>query len=247
MNRETAKNTLQRFCSFPIGSSREVMEEFSALNGAVSVFDGDHKNFVYVPGTRQDRALLVAHADTVWDKGYHGLDFAQELIEENGVFKSKSSKCGIGADDRAGCAILWLLKDMGHSLLVVDGEEHGQIGSNHIKNEYPELFNELNSHSYIMQFDRRENKNYKCYKLPVSQEFIEFVEKETGYYNAGSSAFTDIVTLCRDICGVNLSIGYYLEHSELEHIVFEEWLGTLEIAEAILKKEQQKFPLNKNS
>ena len=245
MNREIAKRTLQRFCSFPIGSSRELMEVFGALEGAVSVFDGDKRNFVYIPGTRQDRTLLVAHADTVWDKEYCGRDFKQELVEEDGVFKGKHSDCGIGADDRAGCAILWLLKDMGHSLLIVDGEEYGQIGSRHIRDEYPELFSELNSHSYIIQFDRREDKNYKYYNLPVSQEFIDFIEGETGYYNSGNRSLTDIVVLCRDICGVNLSIGYYLEHSPKEHIVFEEWLGTLEIAEAILSKKQQKFPLNK--
>ena len=243
MDRKIAKKALQRFCSFPVSSSRELLEEFGALEGAVSVFDGGNRNFVYISGKRQDRVLLVAHADTYWDKEYYNRIFEQELTEENGIFKGKNSECGIGADDRAGCAILWLLKDMGHSLLVVDGEEHGQIGSNHIKNAYPELFNEINSHSYIMQFDRREDKNYKCYKLHVSQEFIDFVENETGYYNAGFSSYTDIVTLCRDICGVNLSIGYYLEHTPMERIVFDEWFGTLEIAEAILKKEQRKFPL----
>ena len=43
-----------------------------------------------------------------------------EFFYRSGVYDE-----GIGADDRAGCAILWLLKDSGHSLLVTNGEEIG--------------------------------------------------------------------------------------------------------------------------
>ena len=52
-----------------------------------------------------------------------------DVVFEDGVYSSGDDLCGIGADDRAGCAMLWLLRDSGHSLLILDGEEHGQVGA----------------------------------------------------------------------------------------------------------------------
>ena len=245
MDKELAINTLKRFCSFSIRSSLDVLKVFADLPGAICHLDGDKNNFVYVPGTRKDRVLLVAHADTVWDEQYKQGAYEQELLEKDGVLYGKNKLCGIGADDRSGCAILWLLRNSGHSLLITDGEEIGCIGSRHIANNYPELFDELNSHCYMVQFDRRECDNYKVYNLPVSYEFIDFIEKSTGYYDAGRNASTDIVVLCRDICGVNLSIGYYKEHTPNEIIKIEEWLKTLEIAEKMLSAPQKNYPLIK--
>ena len=246
MDRNIAKEALEKFCSFDITSAKEILDEFASLPGAIVHCDGGKDNFVYVPGTREDRVLLVAHADTVWDSLYgNGRGYMQSLTEKDGVYRGANDECGIGADDRAGCAILWLLRNSGHSLLVVDGEEYGQIGSHHVRERYPALFDELNGHSYMLQFDRRENANYKVYSLPVTKEFIRFVESGTGYYNAGIYSRTDIVVLCRDICGVNLSIGYYNEHSAEESLVFEEWYSTLTIAERLLAEKQRRFPLKR--
>ena len=246
MDRKTAKEALEKFCSLDITRSDGVLDEFATLPGAVVHRDGEKYNFVYVPGSRKDRVLLVAHADTVWDALYgNGRGYKQSLVLKDGAYSGVYRDCGIGADDRAGCAILWLLKDSGHSLLIVDGEEYGQIGSHHIKESYPEIFDELNNHSYMIQFDRRENANYKVYTLPVTKEFIKFIESETGYKNSGIYSRTDIVVLCRDICGVNLSIGYYDEHSTEESLVFEEWFSTLTIAERLLSEEQKRFPLKR--
>lgn len=245
MDKAIAKSTLERFLAYPIGTSREVLEAFAALPRAIAHFDGEKRDFVYIPGEREDRVLLVAHADTVWDILYEGEKYEQTVKEKGGVYRGKSLSCGIGADDRAGCAMLWLLKDTGHSLLIVDGEEHGQIGSRNIRENYPTLFDELNAHAYAVQLDRREHKNYKVYRLPVSREFISFVERETGYENAGSASRTDIIVLCRDICGVNLSIGYYNEHTEQERLVFDEWYETLTLTERLLSGKQRRFPLVK--
>lgn len=247
MNTEQAKKILEHFCSFPLHTAEGVLKEFAALPGAVAHFDGDKFNFVYVPGTREDRVLLVAHADTVWDSFYYSCDnsnlYKQKPVEQDGVYMGESILCGIGADDRAGCAILYCLKDLGHSLLITDGEECGQIASHYIENRYPELFDEINRHAYILQFDRRGTDNYKVYNLPVSEAFLQFVERSTGFYNAGTTSRTDIVALCRDVCGVNLSIGYYNEHSANECLVFAEWLKTLNIAEKLLAEKQTRYPL----
>ncbi|MBQ7364961.1 MAG: hypothetical protein IJW46_05135 [Clostridia bacterium] len=243
MKKSDAKTVLKRFLSFPLTSSEGILATFAALPGAISHFDGGKNNFVYIPGSREDRVLLVAHADTVWDSYYGEGEYNGSFTERFGVYRSANPACGIGADDRAGCAILWLLKDCGHSLLIVDGEEHGQIGSHHIADAYPVLFDELNRHSYMLQFDRRNRDDYKVYSLPVGRDFTDFIERVTGYHDAGRSSRTDIVVLCRDICGANLSIGYYDEHTAEESLVFRDWFQTLTLAEAFLAKPQTRYPL----
>lgn len=243
MDKTLAKQTLEQFCSLPLCSSREVMLKFAALPRAIVHLDNAKKSFVYVPGTRSDRVLLAAHADTVWDSFYTDQTFTQALTEETGIYRGTNPLCGIGADDRAGCAILWLLRNSGHSLLILDGEEHGQIGAHQIEERYPEIFEELNRHAYAIQFDRRNDRDYKVYNLPVSDEFLAHVESSTGYTDAGRNARTDIVVLCRKICGVNLSVGYHDEHTAAEHLVFDEWFHTLELAEAFLAEPQRQYPL----
>ena len=86
MDKESAKRVLEEFCSFPISSADEVLYKFKNLPRAISRFDGDKRNFVYIPGTREDRVLLVAHADTVWDPFYNRFPTGkQSLCENNGV------------------------------------------------------------------------------------------------------------------------------------------------------------------
>ncbi len=243
--KEYAKKVLEEFLSLPLENSSDVLEKFATLPNAIYHNDGGKLSFVYVPGNRGDRVVLAAHADTVWDKYYNVYPYAEQKLQyKNGIYNGTNDICGIGADDRAGCAILWLLKDVGHSLLVTDGEESGRIGSFHIKDNFPELYDELNEHSYMVQFDRRNAMDYKCYKLPVTKEFKQFIENETDYKDAGVTTYTDIVTLCSKICGVNLSVGYYNEHSSDEILVFDEWYNTLTVAYDMLSKEQRKFPLD---
>ena len=131
-----ASETLLEFLSLPISDSKPVMKLFESLPGAIAHYDGGKRNFVYVPGTRKDRVLLVAHADTVWHKEYGNPQDAK-VTYENGVYASTDPNCGIGADDRAGCAMLWALRDCGHSLLVVDGEEKGKHGAKYLRDSYP--------------------------------------------------------------------------------------------------------------
>ncbi len=249
-----------KFLRFRPESSLPVLSFFAKEKGAISHFDGEKNNFVYIPGKRSDRVLLIAHADTVWDDYYIEKGFKEPLaensaeVEHNPVIDSKniisqggSEKWGIGADDRAGCAMLWLLKDSGHSLLITDGEEHGQLGAHHLMNNYPEIADEINSHSYMLQLDRRNGNDYKTYNIPVSDEFRSYIENNTGYADAGSKAGTDIVALCRKICGANMSIGYRCEHRENEILNIKKWTRTYKTVKALLEKPQPRFPLAERS
>ena len=241
---DQALGILAGFLEAPLDTATPVLERFAQLPGAIARMDGGKNNFVYIPGARDDRVLLVAHADTVWDEDYIGRhDTRQRPVWENGIVRGSNPECGIGADDRAGCAMLWLLRGSGHSLLVTDGEEHGQIGAHHIEASYPALFDELNRHSWMLQLDRRGDSDYKVYSLPVTEAFIRHVAAQTGYADAGRRSRTDIVALCRDICGVNLSIGYFDEHTPFETLSVEAWKRTLERVERMLAPRQNRFPM----
>lgn len=250
--------TLMRFLSFRPERSDQVLSLFSELEGAIPHVDGGKNNFVYIPGKRPDRVVLVAHADTVWDLfylkelyPYTDPELAEKLphmihdpvFDGKTVFQNGWSGWGLGADDRAGCAMLWLLKDSGHSLLVTDGEEHGQIGSHYLTDHYPALSEELNAHSYMIQLDRRGSSDYKTYNLPVTGAFCRFIRWHTGCRDAGKTSRTDIVALCRTVCGVNLSIGYRNEHSPAEQLSYASWLKMLTKLSRMLEKKQPRFPL----
>jgi len=230
--------TLREFLEYPLGSADAVFERFRALPGAIMRGDGKDR-FLYVPGTRQNKVVLVAHADTHWD-ARHGRYPDLELSEprrvayRNGAFVSRSARSGIGADDRAGCAILWLLRDYGHALLVPDGEEGGLIGSRWLMDANPDIAGELNrDHQFMIEFDRQHPREFKCYEVGTDA-FRAYVTEKTGYVEPDRLRGSDIKVLCRDICGVNLSVGYADEHAPGEYIRYADWKHTLDLSRAWL-------------
>ena len=233
---------LWEFLSYPLFTADGVLMRFADLPGAIyKKGKGYMQGFVYIPGTRTDAATLIAHADTVFDfAGEH------KMICEDGMIRSTQDGVGIGADDRAGCALLWLLKDSGHNILVMDGEERGQRGSHYLAEEYPDILKELQNSSFMVQLDRRNARDYKCYNIPVTEEFRQYIENETNYVDAGKSSRTDICVLCTEgCCGVNFSIGYYNEHTPDEYINVEEWIHTYNTVSKMLAKPLTRYSLLK--
>ena len=234
---------LDHFLHLPISTPDPIFSLFRTLPGAIEHSGGEKQRFLYVPGTREDHCVLAAHADTVFDRVYIGKKAEEKPALRDGVYFSESGAYGIGADDRAGCAMLWLLRNSGHSLLVLDGEEFGQIGAKYLRSEFSDLFEELNNHSFMLQLDRRGSNDYKCYHLDVTDEFKSFIENTTGYELSISRGFTDICTLCETVCGVNLSIGYYDEHTPKEKLVYEEWLHTFEVVKSMIGQPLKRYAL----
>ncbi|TAN39732.1 MAG: hypothetical protein EPN25_10550 [Nitrospirae bacterium] len=236
---------LREFLEMPLFSGDAVFSRFHELPGAVLHGRGPER-FLYVRGTRDDRVLLVAHADTFWDRPDGPAEPGHKVIYSDGILSSSSDTHGLGADDRAGCAMLWLLKDLGHSLFITDGEEQGGAGSSWLMGsaEHAGIAAEINdTHRFIVQFDRRNGTDFKCYTVGTDA-FREYVRARTGYREPDRRSFTDIVTLCRSIAGVNLSIGYHHEHRPGEYLAFREWLHTLTLCRAWLaEKELPRFPL----
>ena len=225
-------------------SRDNVFKKFSdwAGNKAIDRGTGD-EHFLYIPGTRKDRVVLVAHADTVFNLETDIIKLAYD--ESRQMFFSDSPKTGIGADDRAGCAILWELKNIGHSILIIGCEEKG-LTSPWLMKEHKDIADELNKHQFVVQFDRCNATDYKCYNVG-SDEFRGYVEDEMlGFSEPNKYSYTDIKTLCRDICGVNLSVGYYNEHTSYEYLLMGWWKNTLNMARKWLtKKNLPYFKLEK--
>jgi hypothetical protein len=137
-------------------------------------------------------------------------------------------KGGLGADDRAGCALLWLLRESGHSLLLTDGEEKGRLGAKWLMEENSDLADEINrNHQFMVEFDRGNENDFKCYGVGTP-DFREYIENTLQCREPDRTSYTDIVTLCRDITGVNLSLGYYNWHRTDETIVPAKWKAALD-------------------
>lgn len=130
--------------------------------------------------------------------------------------------------------------DSGHSTLITDGEERGRMGSTWLMKYNEDIANLINQHQFMIQFDRRNGSDFKCYDVGTD-EFRSFIKEQTGFSEPDRRSYTDICTLCRDICGVNLSIGYYDEHTNEERINIEEWLNTLRITQKLLDNELPRF------
>lgn len=195
----------------------------------------DHAS-VLVPGTRKDKVLLVAHADTVWHDAKilsvaFGEDHAMFYSDNREKFVNKRGDAivdgkGIGADDRAGCAALWAMRDMGHSLLIVNGEEHGCLGSSFLMSN-EEMAAKVQDHQFVVQFDRNGREDLVFYNVGT-KKFAQYCENSMpGFKYVHSPYFSDIGVLCEKICGVNVSIGYKNEHTPNEILNLRVWLNTV--------------------
>jgi hypothetical protein len=138
-------DVLRRFLEIPLGSADGVFDRFLQIPGAIYRGEGLNR-FLYVRGARPNKVLLVAHADTYWDHEYeHDPGPTRKIKIEDGNITAVDEEFGLGADDRAGCAMLWLLKDLGHSLLVTNGEEKGQLGSSWLMSNNEDIADEINT------------------------------------------------------------------------------------------------------
>ena len=218
-------DTLRFFLSMPLNAT-PVLEHFAAMPQSQFHDFGGQERFVYIPPTRQKPVLLVAHADT-----FAKTDCPTELSEDDDTIRNADSNQILGADDRAGCAVVSILGPMlGHGMLILDGEEDGQIGARALIKRCGAIADELQSRcQFMVEFDRRESRNFKCYDVGTN-EFREYVSMKTGFRDDGRSAYTDICTLARDICGVNLATGFYGEHRAGEYLQKSDWLETLNLS-----------------
>lgn len=258
---------LSDFLRMKLGSTHQVFDWFIDRWGKESRNRVDDESlrsktsFFYLEGKLENKVLLVAHADTWWDTRYTDTPYygTHDIRLEDGVVRSTVGEAGLGADDRAGCAMLSLLKNTGHSILVTEGEEQRGLNTDHEIPLFPrdyDVFSEIHAkHKFMIQLDRKNSNDFKCYNVG-SGLFKSYIHEQTGFDLIDDGGSTDIVALCNQpvqnrVCGVNFSIGYYNEHSPSnrhpygnETLNLAEWKRTLETVRELVKTEDlPKYPL----
>lgn len=157
--------------------------------------------------------LLVAHLDTVHQ-------YPPDVIcEGEGMLMAPS---GIGGDDRCGVyALLKIYNKMQErpSLLFCCDEEIGGVGAYDFTTDFesnllPEFINEL---YFMVEIDRRGVNDMVFYSCN-NKDFMDFWENAGFNLQYGSFSDISILMPVLGIAGVNLSAGYYNEHTSGEVI-----------------------------
>lgn len=177
--------------------------------------------FIYAKGSIP--ILLVAHLDTV-----HKQKPSQIYYDsEQGVMWSPQ---GIGGDDRCGVyIILKLLSKYKPHVLFTEDEEIGCVGAK----KTTETLKKPNV-KFIIEIDRRGSDDCVFYDCD-NKDFQKYIQ-DFGFTLAHGT-YSDIVELSEewDIASVNLSAGYYQEHTTSETIKTNDMIKTFERVAKILE------------
>lgn len=183
------------------------------------------EDYVYAVGDIP--IALVAHLDTVfsWPPENIFFDKNQKIVW---------SPEGLGADDRAGVFAIFKILQTGlrpHIIFTTD-EERGGLGASALVDNKKCPFENLN---YIIELDRRGSDDCVFYDCD-NPEFSNYISNFGFKVQQGS--FSDISFICPEwkIAGVNLSIGYYNEHSLKEYLKIEETYATIEKVKNMLQE-----------
>lgn len=188
-------------------------------------------DFIYVEGDLP--VALVAHLDTVHSSPpvwlFH--DSTKEILW---------TPEGLGADDRAGVYGILMLVMEGHrpSIIFTTGEEQGGKGAINFLSQYPNPLVETN---FLIELDRQ-GFNDAVYYDCDNPEFERYINSY-GFYTA-IGIFSDISFIAPKwgIAAVNLSIGYFNEHTTQEYLCYSYTQETIEKVNHILESDNtEKF------
>lgn len=222
-------------------------------------------SWVFLPkGQLDGRVVLVAHIDTVWDRGSYGSGIGYSSYSDYGKYGTSKYKKyskrsidweekpkelfydskkkvywspdGLGADDRAGVwAALYIFQSLPENekpiILLTDLEETGGYGAQDAADNFPDI---LKNGNLFIELDRQGSDDCVFYNGEPAK-FQKFIESY-GFTTAIGS-FSDISFICpeMDTCGVNLSVGYYNEHTKQEYLKFDELIETIRKVKRIIK------------
>lgn len=168
----------------------------------------DGTNYAYWEGTGS--ILLQAHVDTV-HKG-----FATNITFKNGVMSGKN----LGADDRAGVYACFQLRKMfpNTPILLTSGEEIGGIGMDICCGELEkEVFEKVNM---AIAIDRQGIGDYVIYNA-LPKQVAKYVERHGWHEAIGSFSDIEIFTDSYLIPSINVSCGYYHQHTKNEILLLD--------------------------
>lgn len=186
--------------------------------------------FIYAEGNVP--VLLVAHMDTV-----HKEKCTIICTSPDGVVMSPQ---GIGGDDRCGIyMILETIKELKCSVLFTEDEEIGCVGVGKFCKSGITPSVPLN---YIIEYDRKNGNDAVFYDCD-NPEFTKFItDPEIGFKEAyGSCSDISEVAPHLGIAAVNLSCGYYNQHTQHEYVNVSEMERNIERGKRIIRKPCEKF------
>lgn len=162
------------------------------------------KGFIYAKGSLP--VMLVAHMDTVHKEPVKTICYSKD-----GTIVMSPE--GIGGDDRAGVyMILQIIKKHRCHVLFCEDEEVGGVGAQEFAGS--DIKPEIN---YIVELDRRGSNDAVFYDCD-NPEFTKFV---IGFgFKEDMGSFSDISVIAPElkVAAVNISAGYYHEHSRHEFV-----------------------------
>jgi hypothetical protein len=193
------------------------------------VYADEGGDYIYAPGTIP--VMLVAHMDTVFLKPPDELFYDKR----KGVMLSLG---GCGFDDRAGIfAIIKIIaKGYRPSVLFTNGEEDGCVGAQVFVSEFYEPVSKL---KYIIQLDRRGENDCVFYDCD-NPEFTAYICDNANFIkNYGSFSDISVLCPCWGIAGVNLSVGYFNEHTDKEVLYVNFLAATIRKVKDLLDKAKE--------
>ena len=173
-----------------------------------------HRDYIIAEGTTP--IALVAHLDTVFPERNKALEMFYDQKQQ--VLWSPQ---GLGADDRAGiCMILDILENtkLRPHLIFTCNEETTGSGAF----ELSLINNPFNELCYVIELDRH-GKNDCVFYTCDNPEFTKYIESFGFETDLGTYTDIDIFAPEWGIAAVNLSIGYYNEHSYVEYLNLHQW------------------------
>ncbi len=183
---------------------------------------------------------LVSHMDE-----FHRLSTPRKIMFKDNliwaVTKDTEKTCGLGADDKFGiCIILQLLKVLPDvKVCFTVQEESGGEGAIEAQ-QNSEFFNNIR---FIIEPDRRGNSDIivETNSLKItSNEFLEDISDllQTYKYKPAVGTFTDVGILKEtiNVSAINLSCGYYKEHTTREYGRLNELAKCLNLIYSIVNK-----------
>ena len=215
-----------RMCKILKMSQNEVkryMKSVLKSNGYKPVL---RNGYLYAKGNLP--VTLVAHMDTVFGRPNY-------IYIDGGIM---SSQTGLGADDRAGIYAICKLVDMGYrpNVLLLEDEEIGCVGAEKFVEDNVEM-----KAKYLIELDRSGSKDCVFYDCE-NDDFTDFIE---GYgFKSAWGSYSDISVIAPHygIAAVNLSVGYYDQHTLRESLILGELNRTINtVAEMMETLPEEEF------
>jgi len=170
--------------------------------------------------------LLVAHLDTVHRR-------VKRIIKHGDILTSPS---GIGGDDRCGVyMILEIIKKVNCHVLFCEDEESGAVGAR--KFIQSGIIPDIN---YIVELDRRGSNDAVFYDCD-NPDFTKFVLAHKFKFAYGSFSDISVIAPALGVAAVNISSGFYNEHSKSEYINLRDVHRNIKRVTKMILADTQKF------